>query len=154
MQRTDQISVSQNKDPSDGLDLQEHEEQNIADSSQRNSQAYQLSQDELEEYIIVAVQNEPCLWNPRIPVEERTKLKKQQAWASIKAQLNDRYSVADIEKNWTDLRSKYISVRSQSRSYRPSGSAEISPAVEMSIKHEFKHYDLMEFINDTSDPVR
>lgn len=112
-----------------------------------------LSNDQINEYIILAVQNEPCLWNYRINVQERSKAKIDAAYESIAEQLGYRLTKEEVKKRWQDLQQKYKSVRAALRGYRPSGSAAIPPSVENSIKKSFEYYDSMEFLNDTCDPA-
>lgn len=108
---------------------------------------------EIDEMIINAVKTKPPLYDIRkVPVKERTLIKKTALWLKVCQEVH----VDDVEfvkKRWVSLRRKYMTKRNQMTAYRPSGSAATTAATKAAAKNNFKFYELMNFLKDSTDPV-
>ncbi|KMQ93706.1 histone H3 [Lasius niger] len=88
------------------------------------------------------------LYDHRIPLQERTKLKKKDLWQEVSNCIREAYSPVDAEKRWQYLRDCYTKAR---RNFKKIQSTEKrSGAAGTSInKPSFRYYDAMSFLNDT-----
>ncbi|KYN14792.1 hypothetical protein ALC57_13000 [Trachymyrmex cornetzi] len=99
----------------------------------------------------MAVQSRPGLYDHRIPVKERTHLKKQSLWNEI---LNivggtfKRKDVENVQKRWKQLCDCYIKSKRKIKEYLPSGSAVRSTK---NAKSTFRLYEQMKFLDDVLD---
>ncbi|XP_024868811.1 uncharacterized protein LOC112452705 [Temnothorax curvispinosus] len=105
---------------------------------------------EVDEELISIVQQRPALYDPRIPLQERTKLKKKDLWQEVSNCLGE-VSPVGAEKRWQYLRDCYTKAR---RNFKKIQSTEKrSGAAGTSInernKPSFRYYDAMSFLNDT-----
>ncbi|TGZ57696.1 histone H3 [Temnothorax longispinosus] len=65
---------------------------------------------EVDEELISIVQQRPALYDPRIPLQERTKLKKKDLWQEVSNCLGE-VSPVGAEKRWQYLRDCYTKAR-------------------------------------------
>ncbi|XP_077282093.1 uncharacterized protein LOC143908344 isoform X1 [Temnothorax americanus] len=110
-----------------------------------------LEPQEVDEELISIVQQRPALYDPRLPLQERTKLKKKDLWQEVSNCLGGAYSPIDAEKKWQYLRDCYTKARRNFKKIQSiekrSGAAGTS--VNKRNKPSFRYYDAMNFLNDT-----
>ncbi|XP_012253947.1 uncharacterized protein LOC125500922 [Athalia rosae] len=95
-----------------------------------------------DERLIDAVSERPALYNIRLPVKDRTKLKMQSLWLEVSNVLGGT-TPEDAKKRWQYLRDCYIKDKNKQLKYVPSGSA-----ADPSKKTSFRFYERMRFISD------
>ncbi|CAI6359481.1 unnamed protein product [Macrosiphum euphorbiae] len=70
--------------------------------------------------IIGAVLKHPALWDHRLPLKDRTEIKKRKLWELVHLECEGNYDVTSIMNKWKYLRDRYAR---EKKSYkRPSGS--------------------------------
>lgn len=99
-----------------------------------------------EELLIRFVQDRPPLYNIKLPVAQRTNLKKNNLWAEIYNLLEGKQTLEAIKAKWRYLRDCYMKARKKMVLYKPSGSA-----AETMCDPGFRYYAMMQFLNDTVD---
>ncbi|CAG9764554.1 unnamed protein product [Ceutorhynchus assimilis] len=97
-----------------------------------------------EELLIKFVQDRPALYNIKIPVTERSHLKKNNLWAEIHNLLEGKHSLEAIKAKWRYLRDCYMKARKKMGQYKPSGSA-----AGTKFDSGFRYYASMQFLNDS-----
>ncbi|XP_071578814.1 uncharacterized protein [Temnothorax nylanderi] len=100
-----------------------------------------------DEILIEGLRTRPCLWNHRIPVEERSPLSVKEAWLEISKELEDKFDVNSIKKRWRNLRDCYMKARKKVTAYKPSGSA--ASTSDKKKDAGFRFFDQMQFLNDS-----
>ncbi|XP_018566617.1 uncharacterized protein LOC108907431 [Anoplophora glabripennis] len=106
------------------------------------------SQEELElgsnfdEAIIAMVAERRALYDFKLPLNQRTKAKKEDLWKEISNNLGG-VGILQIKQRWKYLRDSFVRAKKKVKEYRPSGSAGVLP-----VDPKFKHYDLMQFLDD------
>ncbi|XP_039301705.1 uncharacterized protein LOC105204915 [Solenopsis invicta] len=100
------------------------------------------------EALINAVYARPALYNYRIPLKERTSLKKKALWNEVANLMSTMTGTSDVEfvqKRWKQLRDSYIKAKKKEKAYVPSG----SPGGGVQNKIVFAFYNQMKFLDDT-----
>ncbi|XP_036148746.1 uncharacterized protein LOC118647615 [Monomorium pharaonis] len=100
---------------------------------------------EEEEHLILTVQQRKPLWNISQPVDQRSRETWKRLWQEVANELNGVLDVAAVQQKFKSLRDTYCKIV-QSEQYLPSGSGRN----ENEDRHKWKHYDIMEFLRDTS----
>lgn len=111
------------------------------------SSSHITDSDDYNESIIIAVQSRPGLYDHRIPVKERTHLKKQSLWNEVLNIVGGK-DVENVQKRWKQLRDCYIKSKRKMKEYLPSGSAARS---RKNRKSTFRLYEQMKFLDDVLD---
>ncbi|XP_025270802.1 uncharacterized protein LOC105257598 isoform X3 [Camponotus floridanus] len=96
-----------------------------------------------DEMLIACVSQKPALYHHRLPVSERTNLKKNALWQEVCNMMGDIMDVTAAKKRWKYLKDCYAKDRKKSNEYIPSGSA--APKAR---KNTFRFYEAMSFLND------
>ncbi|XP_071575792.1 uncharacterized protein [Temnothorax nylanderi] len=99
---------------------------------------------EFDEHLIMAVLDRPSLYNHRLNIKERSKLKKSALWEEVKNTLGGDKSIKDLQKRWKYHRDCYIRVKRKLKEYVPSG----SDASSANFKCSYRFYELMKPLDD------
>ncbi|XP_048514948.1 uncharacterized protein LOC125501875 [Athalia rosae] len=90
-----------------------------------------------DELLITEVQKYPALYDHRIPIEQRSRAKRDSCWRKIYVNLQD------LQKKWKNERDKYIKAKKEDQKYVPSGSA-----AQIKKPPAYRNYALMRFLDD------
>ncbi|XP_071627674.1 uncharacterized protein [Temnothorax longispinosus] len=100
---------------------------------------------EEEEHLILAVRHRRPLWDISQPVDQRSKKTRKRLWEEVADELNGVLDAIAVQQKFKSLRDTYRKIV-QSEQYLPSGSGRN----KNENRHKWKHYDIMEFLRDTS----
>ncbi|XP_077262616.1 uncharacterized protein LOC143897674 isoform X2 [Temnothorax americanus] len=100
---------------------------------------------EEEEHLILAIQHRRPLWDISQPVDRRSKKTRKRLWQEVADELNGVLDATAVQQKFKSLRDTYRKIV-QSEQYLPSGSGRN----ENEDRHKWKHYNIMEFLRDTS----
>ncbi|OXU21362.1 hypothetical protein TSAR_000863 [Trichomalopsis sarcophagae] len=120
-------------------------------SNDANQESTSVSnQNTIDESIILAVEKRPALYDTKnVSAKDRNRLKKTTLWMQVAKELNQ--DLTEVKQLWKYLRNRYIKTRSKVLAYKPSESA---AKLQNDPKDSFKFYYCMQFLNDSTDPVR
>ncbi|XP_025162721.1 uncharacterized protein LOC112590456 [Harpegnathos saltator] len=76
-----------------------------------------------EEFLIACVAQKPALYDHRLPITERTLVKKNALWQEICNMMGGTMDVGTIKKKWKYLEDCYMKDKKKINAYIPSGSA-------------------------------
>lgn len=113
---------------------------------EEDQDSFANSNEEFNERLIMAVLDRPSLYDFRINVKERSKIKKSSLWEEIRNILGGDRSIKDLQKRWKYLRDCYMRSKRKMKEYVPSGSAASASA---NLKSNFKFFELMKPLDDT-----
>ncbi|CAG9769731.1 unnamed protein product [Ceutorhynchus assimilis] len=102
-----------------------------------------------EEQLIKYIQERPALYNPGLPLLDRTHSKKMALWGEIANLFGGKYAVVDLQKKWKYLRDCYTRAKKKVKEYKPSGSEATAPP-----NPGFSYYELLKFIDDGASSQR
>ncbi|TGZ37843.1 hypothetical protein DBV15_04807 [Temnothorax longispinosus] len=85
------------------------------------------------------------LWDISQPVDQRSKKTRKRLWEEVADELNGVLDAIAVQQKFKSLRDTYRKIV-QSEQYLPSGSGRN----KNENRHKWKHYDIMEFLRDTS----
>ncbi|KYN05957.1 hypothetical protein ALC62_03103 [Cyphomyrmex costatus] len=100
---------------------------------------------EQEENLILAVQHGRPLWDISQPMDLRSRETRKRLWAEVADEFKGVLDATAVQQKFKSLRDTYRKIV-QSEQNLPSGSGRI----ENEDCHKWKHYDIMEFLRDTS----
>ncbi|XP_011858189.1 PREDICTED: uncharacterized protein LOC105555759 [Vollenhovia emeryi] len=93
----------------------------------------------------MAVIDRPPLYNHRLNVKERSKVKKAALWEEVKKTIGSNLSIKESQKKWKYHRDCYIRARKKVKQYVPSG----SDASAVNVKSNYRFFELMRPLDDT-----
>ncbi|XP_071653252.1 uncharacterized protein [Temnothorax longispinosus] len=99
---------------------------------------------EYNEALVNAVYSRPALYDHRIPLKDRTSLKKKALWKEVGNLMGENENLEFVQKRWKQLRDSYVKAKKKENAYIPSGSS-------ASIKNDkmtFALYNQMKFLDD------
>ncbi|XP_048512532.1 uncharacterized protein LOC112694861 isoform X1 [Athalia rosae] len=99
-----------------------------------------------DEILIQAVFMRPALYNIKLPIKKRTKLKKDALWLEVGQALGGTMTTEAIKKRWQYLRDCFTKSRNKLMKYKPSGSA---ADILNKGKQCFRFYEQMSFLCDS-----
>ncbi|XP_036142139.1 uncharacterized protein LOC118645369 [Monomorium pharaonis] len=100
---------------------------------------------DFDERLITAVLDRPPLYDHRLNVKERSKLKKAALWEEVRNAINSNISTKELQKKWKYHRDCYIRARKKGKQYVPSGSS----AASTDVRSTYRFFDLMRPLDDT-----
>lgn len=110
----------------------------------QETQGMEATQDEV---LIACVAQKPALYDYRLPLNERTMMKKNALWNEVCNIMGGIMDVDTIKKRWKYLKDCYMKDRKKTNEYVASGSASTSKR-----KSTFRFSQAMSFLSDCIEP--
>ncbi|XP_012216604.2 uncharacterized protein [Linepithema humile] len=111
--------------------------------------------DDSDEILIELVFQRPAIWNYKLPLRDRTKLKIEALWVEISNVMGGGKATPTWAKTrWRDLRDSYVKARKKARAYIPSGSdAESATKLRSTSFRFFKQMQFLEVAYTTETTI-
>ncbi|KYM95847.1 hypothetical protein ALC62_13498 [Cyphomyrmex costatus] len=109
----------------------------------------QTSNNNISDYneaLVNAVYSRPALYDHRIPIKERTSLKKKALWKEVANLMGENENIEFVQKRWKQLRDSYVKAKKRENAYIPSGSSGSAKNDKIS----FTLYSEMKFLDDVT----
>ncbi|XP_011882824.1 PREDICTED: uncharacterized protein LOC105570318 [Vollenhovia emeryi] len=101
-----------------------------------------------DEILIELVFQRPALWNHKLPLQDRTNLKKDALWLEVSNGMGGgKATIKWVKNRWKDLRDAYVKARKKIKAYIPSG-CDTETANKLR-KSSFRFYEQMQFLETT-----
>lgn len=115
------------------------------DSSESEQYKTNIFDSSWAEQFIKCVEDRPPLYNVQLCLTERTNLKKNALWSEILNTIGGN-SIEELKAKWKYFKDRYMKAKKKVNTYKPSGSAFIP------VNPGFQYYNLMKFLDDSSEP--